>query len=358
MPRRPGGGDSPPGSIEAGLRDLVVDEGPRIRKLSRPQKEGLQTIMRTAQVPPDWPEDAKAAAILTVIQELAEQITNPRWRAATLAALRLPADQYAGADYDSVTSRWRALARREGVSEGDISKRADQYRGYWIAAAVDLADELESRFVQLNNSKPGWQRYRTGTPNMPTRSLPIAFERTDALYQFEGNVGIQGISYRWLEAHAPVDHYDAVGWYFNEPDAPVEIIPIANCIVDEPHRVLPQGGRMATLRFSHMLEEGEKYFFAYITKFNSQQPCRPAILYEVRGSEMRNLSIRAQFDPDLLPVRAWYFDVQAQSEGWQAPEEGSSQLIPVPPNGYVSYEFPYCSLLRKYGLRWEWPNRA
>jgi hypothetical protein len=358
VPRRPGGGASPPESVEAGLRELVLDAGPDIRKLSRAPREGLRTIMQAAQVPADWPTDAKAAAVLVVIQELVHQIPNPRWRVAALAAFRLPADQYLGPEHDSLTSRWRALARRDGVPEPEVNDRADAYRGYWIAAAARLAEDVGYRLIELNGSMPGWRTYRTGTPNLPPRSLPISFDRTDALYVFEGHKGVQSISYRWLTAHDPIDHYDAVGWYFNEPDAPVEIKPLANCTLDGQLRDLPQGGRIGTLRFSHILEAGERYFFAYITRFNSEQPCRPAILYEVRGREMRSLVVRAQFDQGAVPVRAWYFDVEAQTEGWAAPDDGSPQLIQISSNGYVDHEFTHCERARKYGLRWEWRRQG
>jgi hypothetical protein len=166
---------------------------------------------------------------------------------------------------------------------------------------------------------------------------------------------VQVISYRWLTAHGPVDHYDAVGWYYNEPDAPVEIIPMANCELDGAIQDLPAGGRVARLRFSHELEEGERYFFAYGTLFNSQQPCRPTILYEVRGLRMDALVVRAQFDPAMKPIRCWFFDVEAQGEGWERPGPQGPELLQIAANGYVEHEFPNCRRGRKYGLRWEWP---
>ena len=82
MPRRPGGGEPPRDSIEAGLRDLARDPGPDIRRLSRSDTDGLRTIMLAARTPPDWPREARATAILTVIQELTQELANPRWKAA------------------------------------------------------------------------------------------------------------------------------------------------------------------------------------------------------------------------------------------------------------------------------------
>jgi len=131
LPRRPGGGESPANSIEAGIRNLVNDAGPNVRELSRRTRPGYDVIMEGAIVPGGWTEDAKALAIVTVIQELVGQITNPRWRIAAMAACRQPADLYVGPNCDSRKGRWRVLAEREGTAPGDIARRIEDYRGYW-----------------------------------------------------------------------------------------------------------------------------------------------------------------------------------------------------------------------------------
>src|SRR5262249_34370168 len=90
VPSRTGGGESPRVCIEAGLRELAVDKGPDIRQLSRGETANLRGIMLAAETPSDWPDDSKAAAVLTVIQELIDEIENPRWKAAAQAAFRMP----------------------------------------------------------------------------------------------------------------------------------------------------------------------------------------------------------------------------------------------------------------------------
>ncbi len=69
--------------------------------------------MRLAQPPAHWSLEDKATAVLNVIHDAINEITNPRWRNATLAAFRLPRDRYRG--IDSVTGRWKELARQEGA---------------------------------------------------------------------------------------------------------------------------------------------------------------------------------------------------------------------------------------------------
>lgn len=358
MPKRPGGGEPPPESIEQGLRDLVLQVGPDIRKLSRGETVGLQTIMRAARPPDHWPIDVKAAAVLDVIHEALDNISNVRWRSAANAAFRRPAERYLGQSCDSLAGRWKSAALEEGTTEGELAKRQEAYRGYWISAANHLAEAVERQFDNLNRLADGWSQYRKSEPPAPPPSLPISFDRTDVLYRFEGNRGVQCISYRWLTAHADVDHYDAVGWYYNQPDAPVEIVPLANCVLAGPMRDLPQGGRSGTLKFERTVHAGEAYFFAYMTCFHSEQPCRPTILYEVRGLSMRSLIVRAQFDVAALPIKLWSFEVEAQDEGWEIPEDEAPGVLTVGSNGYAQSEYPNCERGRKYGLRWLWGDNA
>lgn len=334
---------------------MAVDVGPDIRKLSRGDVSGLNTIMELAQTPGNWSIDAKASAILAVTQELIEKLSNPRWKIAAESAFRLPADTFMAKEYDSLAGRLRAAALRQGEQVA----RWEAYRGYWLSAASVLALQLEDRLIELNNAPNGWQPYRLSEPKSPPRSLPIAIDRTDVLYRFKGDRGVEVITYRWITAQGAVDGYEAVGWYYNQPDAPVKIVPLANCALDGPMRDHPQGGRLATLRFSHRLEVGESYFFAYKTCFNSDQPCRPTILYEVRGLAMRSLTVRVQFDPECMPVQLWWFDVDANMQGWSAPLSRSApELIEVAGNGYADHEFIDCDLGRKYGLRWRWSPLA
>jgi hypothetical protein len=328
---------------------MVRGPGPNPIRLLQDSPE----LLELAHVPPAWDVEGRAKAILDVLHELVAAMDNPRWRSAAQAAFRLPPERYVGREFDSVAGRWRCVAQIEDRGYSGPDDPVDRYRGYWTTAAPHLAKGLEERIAELNRSG-GWQKYRETEPHIPATTFPISFDRTDVLYRFEGRRGIQSISYRWLTAHDEVDHYEAVGWYYNEPDAPVEIEPLANCVLDGPLAELPQGGRSGRLRFSRRLRAGDKYFFAYTIHFRSQRPCRPTILYEVRGLSMRALTVRAQFDPADLPTLVWYFDLGVQVEGAHPPERSAQQVLEVAPNGFVDHEFLSCEQGRKYGLRWTW----
>jgi len=346
-----GGENLPPDTVEAGLRALARDAGPSIAKLLS-DEPGPRAIMQLSETPPGWSREDKASAIMALIRELVETIRNPRWRAAAQAALRTPPERFPGAEYDTLQARWREIARP--ADEGASADDAERYRGYWRTnAAEHLAALLRERVLELNRNGT-LTSYRRGQFQPPPLRLPISFDRTEVLYRFDGYRGIDSTSYRWLRAHGPVDHYETVGWYYNDPDAAVQITPLANCVLDGPLLDLPQGGRCGRLRFPRTVQEGQSIFFAYNTRFNSDRECRPTILYEVRGLTMEALVIRAQFDPPALPERIWHFDVSAQSDGLRTPDDGSPELLQVASNGYVEHEFLNCQQGRKYGLRWVW----
>jgi hypothetical protein len=356
----PPGGDSAAETIERGLKNLVLYVGPNVRELCRYTKPGFRALMEAASVPDDWADDAKASALLMIIQELVEAIHNPRWHAAAMAAFRLPASEYVGDEYDSRNARWKALAERQGYEEAEIKQEVLRYRDHWRGAVTQLAADLSDRLSELNRSPASWYRFQAESAPQPPLPLaaPISFDRIEVLYELQGNRCIKCTSWRWVTAHEPVTCYEAVGWYYSEPSAPVEIVPIAHCTLDGPLHELPMGGVLGRLRFSHTLEPGEHYFFAYETRFNSQRPCRPAILYDIRSRELRELTVRVLFDSQALPRKIWYLNVGTQTDGWQVPEDGAPEILQVAPDGYVEHRFEVCRHGRMYGLRWEWQEKT
>lgn len=335
-----------------------MGEGPDVRRLGRRETAGLKRLMDAAAPPSGLAPEVAAAALLEVIGEQVDLLRNANWRAAASAALRRPPEHYLGVKGASLSQRLITRAEFDrGKDFGEPRAAAaakEAYRGYWTACAVLLGRELERVFARMAAEPASWDRWIQHVPPNPVLELPISFDRTDVIYTFSGRVGVRSTSYRWLVAHEEVDHYDAVGWYYNEPDASVEIVPVANCVVTTGVRDLPLGGRAARLEFSHLLSRGEEYFFAYSTVFNSQQPCRPAILYEVKGRHMSSLVVRAQFDPAERPAICWYYDMEQQSDGWQEP--APSEILAVSVNGYVEHEFVDCRRGRRYGLRWRWDD--
>jgi hypothetical protein len=338
--------------LEAALRRLARGSGPTVRKLL---DEG-RPILDAANAPAGWSREDVAPVVLAVIAALVEDEPNPRWRAAAGAALRLPRDRFAAPQFDSLASRQLERAKDLDNLRGLRSVQQEEaMRGYWTTAAPHLAAALASRLTAYAWDAAQRRDVITG-PVVPPFGLPISFVSTQVLFRFEGHRGVQCRTQRLLLAHGDVGHYEAVGWYYSDPDAPVDIRPIANCTLDDPLEELPQGGRLGRLKFSRTLHAGETYYFEYATIFNSPERCRPTILYEVRGRRLDTLILRAQFDPSVLPTKCWHFDIAVQGEGTRIPEDGSPDLLAVASNGFVEKTFTDCAAGRKYGLRWVWPQ--
>ncbi|MGH3766467.1 MAG: hypothetical protein ACRDS0_07255 [Pseudonocardiaceae bacterium] len=312
--------------------------------------------MQAAQPPLGWSLEDKAAAVLSVIHDAVNGITNPRWKNAALAAFRVPPDQYKGSGNDSIAGRWRELARREGNPGGQLEAAVERYRGYWMTAARHLAEDVARRFHLLNNSAEGWKPLRTSGRRAPALTPPIAFEKVDVLYIFDGHRGVRSICQCWITASDECDHYEARAWYYSQPDAPVEIIPLANCELSRPLQELPLGGRYGALKFARTLHTNDTYFFSYETLFNSRLQCRPTILFQPRALGMRSLVMRAQFDKAVLPTKCWYLDMELQIDDSQIPEDGAPELLEIASNGYVEHAFHACERGRQYGVRWIWPQ--
>ena len=354
MTVRPRRGDQPLDSLQAALAYLAEGEGPNISKLLHSSSNGCTELLRLVAAPVDWRREEVAEAVLDLIATAVTDIDQRSWRLAVEAALRLPDTRYQGAAFDSRAKRWQEAALELPDLAGKApAKREEALRGYWRSSLPHLATAVRRRIDQQNRA--GWVRNGVPYPPAPPLDLPISFALTEILYEFDGFRGVQSTSRRLLRAHGAVDHYEAVGWYYAEPDAKVEIVPIYGCVSGGQHQDLPVGGRSLVLRFDKTLEPGDEHYFEYKTVFNSQLRCRPTILYEVRGQSMDKLIVRARFDSRVLPVKIWPFDVAVQTAGQRVPEDGAPELLAVSSNGYVEREFGPCFRGRKYGLRWIWP---
>ncbi|MBB5790827.1 hypothetical protein [Jiangella mangrovi] len=331
----------------------MKEPGPSAQRLLRRETPGIQALM--AGAPEAWPPEVRAEAVLRLIYDLITDITNERWQRVAMAAFRNPPEDYVGQSFDSLHNRFRHLALQDlGSDGGDVEIHIERHRGYWSGAANQLATLLEERLVRMSQAPEEWVVYRREEHQPPPLLLPISFDRTDVLYQFDGLRGVKVYTYRWLTAHAAIDRYETVAWYYSDPDAPVEVEPLANCVIDGPSRELPQGGRTEALKFSHMLSADEQYFFAYAVHFNSDRPCRPSILYESRGRTIKHLIVRAQFDPRELPAKCWHVDMSAHVSASSEPPDDSPEVMSIPENGYLAHEWRYCQPGRKYGLLWTW----
>lgn len=331
-------------AVEAVLTELTRGAGASPEKLMSADAAVLREF---AQLPQDWSVELQARALLQVITEVVSHVPDPKQRAATQVALGLdPA--HPG---KSANQRLLSLTPDSESTSGNARK----IRDYWYRARAPLAVKLIDKLSEVNGTE-GWSAYKTAYPVVIQEiSHPLFFERYDILYRFSGRTGIGSISYRWavaLQEH--VRTYRVVGWYYNDPYAPISFRSLANCRVGRSGE-LPLGGRFADLEFMHNLSVGERYFFASETEYNTTEACKPIVSHQVSSQGIKILAIRVQFDPEDMPKKVWAFDIALEAE-LASPQDAGAQLIRVSPGGYVDHEFTNCHFGRRYGFRWEWPG--
>ncbi len=281
VPRHPGGRIPPEDSIQRGLIDLGDGRGADVRRLNQPETPGLAAILGLVEPKPelDWSAEQKARGALVEIRTLLEAMRYENGRRAAMAAYGWPEAGYTG--LSTRTQRWKAaISREEGIS-GDsahpperrhVQRRLDCCGGFFRNAAAKLAHDVERRFIALNETERGWETHRPGDPTaLPSPPIPVEAERVDVLFCLRGRVGTDHFVYREIRALQPLDGIDAVGWYYNDPDAQLDIEPLLNCTREGILRDLARGGRVATLKFVRSLAVDERYCYAYVVRYNSER---------------------------------------------------------------------------------------
>lgn len=308
-----------------------------------------RVLLDLARVPPQWPRHVQARAIRNVLAEVVEGLSDAKQRETARAQLGLT-QQYSSHDPEKRIQRLMASGILASTRIG-AQRRPDRE---WRSIRPALAQMLVSRLSQLNASGD-WEQYAEGYAplNEDPAVGPFKFTRYHMLFRLEGRVGIECITYRILQALSNgVDSYRAVAWYYSDPEANSEIVPVANCEVGalEP---LGKGGAAALLKLPHALRQNETCFFASKVIYSSERETTRIVSHEVRSQGVDKLTIGIQFDPAALPSLIWHY-AGSKGVGMKRPEGGSSDFLPISELGYVSHEFLNCISGRRYGIQWDW----
>jgi hypothetical protein len=339
--------------------DHVAAVGAALTELSRGEGASVERVMSSAgrplrdlaQFPAAWPVDLQSRALIKLLDESITRLPDARQRQSTRVVLALDPD-FPG---DSANQRLlRLLAARPGQAE---STRA--LRDYWYRARADLASIL-GEMIHEANTRGSWEKFRGSSARFVSDASapPLHFDRCDVLWRFQGRVGIEQTTYRWVTALADgVDRYDAVGWYYSDPRAVVTIQAIANCEVGEIRR-MRRGGSRATLMLPRRLMSGESCFFASRVLFQSSEECAPIVSHEVRANGVGRLVMRIQFDPDDPPQRPWCFNSATETDVESESAEDPDGRLEISALGYVQADFRDCLHGRRYGVAWQWAEGA
>lgn len=203
-----------------------------------------------------------------------------------------------------------------------------------------------ARLSQLNVTG-AWEKY--ADPD----ARRFKFARYHMLFRLKDRVGIECITYRVLQALSDgVDSYRSVAWYYSDPEANVEIVPLANCEVAA-LQPLAAGGAAALLKLPHALRQDETCFFASKVIYHSKRESTRIVSHEVRSRAVDELTIGIQFDQRTPPSFVWHYSSNAEI-GMKRPDKGSSDLLSVSEAGYTSHVFLNCANGRRYGIQWDW----
>jgi hypothetical protein len=322
------------------LRALANGEGATPEQIASPIGQALRDL---AHFPPEWPWDVQARAIRNVISEAVESLGDARNRETARAQLGLT-PQYSSPN----------PARRIGVFLGSGSLEPERTQGYSQQIYLALDQMLRQRLSQLN-ATGGWERYASGYSPPPEEavSYPFKFERYHMLFTLRERVGIECTTYRILRALVDdVDSYTAIAWYYSDPDAEVEVLPVANCRVTS-RSPLDKGGAAVTLQLPHKLREGETCFFASKVIYHSSRETTRIVSHDVRSQSVDMLTIGIQFDMDALPSSVWHY-AGGREVGTRRPSQVSTEFLPMSELGFVSHQFRACENGRRYGIQWDW----
>jgi hypothetical protein len=217
---------------------------------------------------------------------------------------------------------------------------------------------LMARLSQLN-ATGGWEQYAEGyTPlKEDPPGGPFKFTRYHMLFRLADRVGIECITYRVMQALSDgVDSYRAVAWYYSDPEADVQILPVANCEVGD-LEPLEKGGAAAILRLPHALRRNETCFFASKVIYHSERESTRIVSHEVRSHSVDKLTIGIQFDPEAPPSSVWHYS-GGREAGMKRPQGDSSDFLRMSELGFISHDFLKCLNGRRYGIQWDWEYRA
>jgi len=339
-----GGQADVPETPQEALRALASGEGATPEQIASPLGRPLRDL---AYVPPQWPWNIQATAIRNVISEVVESLADAHHRETARAQLGLT-PQYSSRD---PAKRMETLLASGALEPGHTAEYSREIN-------PALAQMLEDRLSQLN-STGDWSKYAAGykAPTEEVISHPFKFERYLMLFSLRNRVGIECTTYRVLRALKDgVNSYKAIAWYYSDPDAPVEVIPVANCRVAsmEPGE---SGGTAAVLELPHTLRRDETCFFASKVVYRSSRETTRIVSHDVRAQSVDRLTIGIQFDIADLPFSVWHY-AGSRDVGMRRPPPGSNDLLAISEFGFVSHTFHACEHGRRYGIQWDWTRHV
>lgn len=373
MTGRPRGEQAP---CEAGLRELAAKRGPSIGKLeyaavhpADAEAELRELMVRTESMVGANPRQ-RAAALWEIIKEEIKKVDrdgqHPRYRAALLAAFRIPMEDYRGTEYDTIAKRLEH-AKEAGGFEPNVGQEAPN--NSWRQGARRLGWVVEERLTQLSRDPEGWLAYQTkASPKPddpappPQDAQPVFVDRLTATYSMKGRTVSYAITERLVTAKADhVDHYIVRAYSPLAGEHKVEVQALLNCQAGPGQKFASRGGETheVPMYAPAPIHSGQQWFFASRVIHQEGANEEPVVEIQVtsHGIAPNGLTMRVQFEKGCYPLAAWWFANVPDDRQLVKPPDGHRRRLECSEFGFLEHRFTeLCRPLSKYGLGWEWPS--
>jgi hypothetical protein len=377
---RPTGGDKGMGWL-SGEPDNNVDQS-RIRredlagwlgKLASGQGISIKKTLRASildacMMPPDWTSAYRISALLELIREVADGLTEPLDSRIALVAL----NQFPGIAGATPSDRFSRFGLREAERSGCSTHSpasAQSFARRWHDIRHELAEQVLAEIENRNDS--GWTEYSAEGEMLAASDFqPFVVNRLEVTYFIDqGHVCTEATTQRWVSADlneaggtSTIDHYRVRARHSGLKDdrapADTDILPMLNCRPGAT-TIRPDGWLTTLMYFPEPLRNGESVFFATRVKQRTNLPVHPVASIQITSLGVLKLIMRVQFHPNSVPSSCWVYSGTsvADAEGEHAPNDPDHTKLLRPNDlGYVEYREQNCPPGWFYTVGWEWDS--
>lgn len=342
----------------------------------------LSALTRPTDVLEGWTPTERAHALWNLI---IEGVADPhvgdtpqsRRRRVLHAAFRLPDDEVEGEWGTSLAERFKQLRKLRVFSELNSTQPMEIS---WKHGVERLAEHVANRLDDLTASAD-WARYRSRPPEIHRPAVgPVVFRRPSEGAQklhvnyYVMTVIMEGKAERRRLSERVITSQDDRGLRFYTAHAFASDTELQKRTYS-PIRALwgcraehASDGRASVTRlwFPRPLMRGERAHFVAEASIEAEEADEGWANVEVdhfgiEAGELRDgllpvngLTIRIQFDPDVLPSAVWWYAETNERERYVEPPAGSPRRLALVGGGVVKTFTEPCQPRESYGIAYRW----
>jgi hypothetical protein len=336
-------------TYERSLRELRHDMGCTPERLmERPE---LLITLRRLVVGDD--QGVPVSACIHELRRLVANLSDPKLRDPLLVALHLDAAHEGRTLTDRRKRYSQALQRSRSSLAADIrTLERRENKGIGLVARL-LAEEY--RPSQQFGSTPS----EGPTPTLPfSKGLTVEAISHVCHFSRTGVMASQEVT-RWVRAVVPNASPRIVisNRYYSESRSGVlRLESVDGCeIIDLSEGT--GGGVLATIEIFQTLSPSDgTYPFTCRLLVDSDTRCEPVVQWRPPVHHTRRIEFRLSFEPEMTPLRAWWFSGALDIEGQIEPGPDESRHLDILADGRYIFKLFDGELApgRYYGVAWAW----